>query len=94
MGRITFSVAAHPPDGATTPGERDVIVRVRDLGAGIARDQPDPIFARFHRIPQGASHDFAEARRGIRAIASLGETGGMADVMSGVAAWAILWADT
>jgi len=29
-----------------------------------------------------------------RAIASLGETGGMADVMSGVAAWAILWADT
>ncbi len=64
-GTITFSVAAHPPHGATTPGERDVIVRVRDLGAGVARDQPDPIFARFHRIPQGASHDFAEARRGM-----------------------------
>lgn len=64
-GEITVSVAARPRTPATATGEQDAIVRVRDMGVGIAHDQLEPIFERFHRVHEGALHGFAEAQRGM-----------------------------
>jgi len=64
-GEITVAVAVRPRTPATATGEQDAVVRVRDMGVGIAHDQLGPIFERFHRVHEGALHGFAEAQRGM-----------------------------
>jgi len=63
-GAITVTVAARPHGGAKA-GEQDAVVRVRDTGVGIAHDQLEPIFERFHRVHEGALRGFADAQRGM-----------------------------
>lgn len=64
-GAITVSVGMLPRNSASATGEQEVMVRVRDSGVGIAHDQLERIFERFHRVHEGALHGFAEAQRGI-----------------------------
>ncbi|HEY8600580.1 MAG TPA: histidine kinase dimerization/phospho-acceptor domain-containing protein, partial [Thermomicrobiales bacterium] len=44
---------------------REAFVRVRDEGVGIAADQLETIFGRFHRVHDGALVGYAEAQRGM-----------------------------
>ncbi len=44
---------------------REVFVRVRDEGIGIAPDQLEMIFGRFHRVHEGTLAGYAEAQRGM-----------------------------
>ncbi len=63
-GEIGVAVAVRPRTAAAA-GEQDAIVRVDDAGVGIAQDQLEPIFERFHRVHEGALHGFADAQRGM-----------------------------
>lgn len=63
-GEITVTVGVRPREGAKA-GEQDAVVRVRDTGVGIAQDQLEPIFERFHRVHEGALRGFADAQRGM-----------------------------
>jgi len=63
-GAITVTVVARPHGGANA-GEQDAVIRVRDTGVGIAHDQLEPIFERFHRVHEGALRGFADAQRGM-----------------------------
>ena len=56
------SVASRYP-GRQVAGE--AFVRVRDEGVGIAADQLEMIFGRFHRVHDGALAGYAEAQRGM-----------------------------
>ena len=44
---------------------REVFVCIRDEGIGIAPDQLESIFGRFHRVHEGALMGYAEAQRGM-----------------------------
>jgi signal transduction histidine kinase len=68
-GEISVTVATRPRDRATAEGELDALVRVRDGGVGIAHDQLEAIFERFHRVHEGALRGFAEAQRGMLSVA-------------------------
>ena len=55
-------IAGRYPEGQVA-GE--AFVRVRDEGVGIAADQLEMIFGRFHRVHDGALAGYAEAQRGM-----------------------------
>ena len=63
-GDITVAIGVRPRSGATA-GEQDAIVRVCDTGVGIAREQLETIFERFHRVHEEALRGFADAQRGM-----------------------------
>lgn len=77
---LLTNAVRYSPDGGTitvqigTAGAADTgrdgagsfaVMRVRDEGVGIAPDQLEAIFDRFHRIHEGALAGYAEAQRGM-----------------------------
>ncbi len=54
---VKYSNGAKTVEVAVDEGHRYVRVSVRDHGIGIARDEQDKIFERFHRVGTGLVHD-------------------------------------
>ena len=65
-GAIAVQVGIEHDEAREGEGEGSaVFVRVRDKGIGIAADQVEQIFDRFHRVHEGALIGYAEAQRGM-----------------------------
>jgi signal transduction histidine kinase len=65
---VSYSGDARRIDVAIERAEGEIVVSVRDLGIGIARDEQDKIFDRFHRVGTGLVHDVRGSGLGLSIV--------------------------